>query len=613
MGRFYKASGPSFAQGMIADLDTDLMLGTLKVHDDAFDEVNSEGGELSKLLAEVENIKIDNEVVNAEKANFNERISGLQSKIENDPANYMKYQSEMRNISRDLSGSLDNGIFKRASDRKVKEEETFTKYDAVEGASSGSKDGMKQVNKKRDALNNGLNWQGENKYNEYASTMPYDNVFAEYDTQGYFKSVRENLTPDQIAKADAWASNGYLNTSSGTTKSVDIIQVETVLEDHLNNSQWEEKERQRVWMKLENDSANADKIFDPNGDEVQAIVDINKKKFLESAIATLSYSQDTKKRGKSSDATELQGRRFEKMDEKNAVPDVNILTTSDNDVKTHEKQTMDTNVLNYLNANKKAGVHGIKTEMDLFNSVDSYMTDNPAINVVAALEHFGFSHDDANKMGYAYGKQQNVNQGNYYSDEDLTDQWAKEYGVNVVPSATQMTAYKNKKNRELETTYSATSTSKRYDNIEITVDGNATPHNDMSIEEIYAEDDTGGLGFDIFSADYTVSTGSVPATTEIRGGGNAYMVNGSPAVNSEGTPLSLEQITSNGYTPDMEDTQVSVKTFLEQQDKISTNLSTTKRVGEAAVLENTTDFVVNGPQGEMKVTLTTQESTGKIE
>ena len=72
MGRFYEAATPTWAQGMIADLDTELMSDTLDVHDKAKAKSLDDADKVSDLFAELNNLTFDDEEVNKLRDKYNQ-------------------------------------------------------------------------------------------------------------------------------------------------------------------------------------------------------------------------------------------------------------------------------------------------------------------------------------------------------------------------------------------------------------------------------------------------------------------------------------------------------------------------------------------------------------
>ncbi len=176
MGRYYRTATPTFATDLISEWDTSLMEKALKTHDDALEKANVEGDELGKLLGTVNNLQDDNEAVNASKADFNNRITSLSDQIANDPANYQKYAGQVRDISRELNQSLDNGLFKRAQENVTQKDKILSEATAS-GANKNTVENFGKAIAKDYQEQGGLGYQDPDTYNQYQGDTEYTQLY----------------------------------------------------------------------------------------------------------------------------------------------------------------------------------------------------------------------------------------------------------------------------------------------------------------------------------------------------------------------------------------------------------------------------------------------------
>ena len=298
MGRFYKAATPTFTQGMVADLDTDLMLGTLKVHDDAFDEGVEEASGINSLFKDVENLKADNEIVNARKAEYSSRVDALQEQIAEDPANYKKYTSEIRQLTRDIQSDLDNGVFKRASENFAQEAEVSKVYDSS-GARENTKEHAKRVQHLKYQNKGGLSMTDPNNYNKFRDDDKPLNLLDEFDELGFIDKLNANFTPDQEASASAGPRGGYIWNKNGTTKFVTEADVEDFMVNEMKNNKWREVTEQEVILELQAETGNL--AIDENSPEVVSELGLRERAFIDKAKNKIGFKQQTKKASVSGD------------------------------------------------------------------------------------------------------------------------------------------------------------------------------------------------------------------------------------------------------------------------------------------------------------------------
>jgi len=287
MGRFYKASQGNYAD-IVADLDTELMLGTLDVHDKAYKKGLDDAGALGEVFKDLKYLKDDNEFVNQRVSDYNKRRDELVNKVSQDPANYVKYNSEIRNLTRDIENDMFNGGLKRASDNYAQEAEITTQINAS-GASEEAKQNLIRVNALRYQQGGGLAMKDKNNYRSYQEDTNPVKLLDAFDEADFTSALTKNFTFDQTANASAGPGGDYLWKSKESDKFVREEDVESWMNNYMANGDWEAVTTQEVLLELQ--AKEGDLSLSENSQSVREEVEKRRKSFITQAKIQVGYNQ----------------------------------------------------------------------------------------------------------------------------------------------------------------------------------------------------------------------------------------------------------------------------------------------------------------------------------
>jgi hypothetical protein len=368
MGRYYRTATPTFATDLISEWDTSLMEKALKTHDDALEKANVEGDELGKLLGTVNNLQDDNEAVNASKADFNNRITSLSDQIANDPANYQKYAGQVRDISRELNQSLDNGLFKRAQENVTQKDKILTEATAS-GANKNTVENFGKSIAKDYQEQGGLGYQDPDNYNQYQGDTEYTQLYKQFDEAGFIGKLTQTFTADQTANAYAGGKGGYIRSGSGTNKFVTEDDVDAWMDDYFVSTDWDNVTRQEIYYDLRANSDFRGKKDDP---VVEQALANRRAAFKSQAKNQIAFSQKTKSASAHADGAYQY--------EQNRLDAKNVKPTSEEYV--NRADQTETTAANFSVSNFVIGkVDGINNQADFDKKMKEFNGDVTALGV----------------------------------------------------------------------------------------------------------------------------------------------------------------------------------------------------------------------------------------
>lgn len=418
MGRFYKTVAPNFAADMITDVPVELMKSTLAVHDNNIEKAQEQGGEVQKLLSSIDNLKADDELVVGEKNRFRDKVKEVEEKMISDPSNYLKYSGEIRNLSRDLSKSLDTGIFKRASEN-VNLKNTYETQVDESKASSTTKENARKVAERKYNEAGGVNFKGDVNYNPYASNLEYDTLFDAPDELKMINSISTNFKPDIKASSNTSATGGYLTKRGSKTVSVTAKDVDDFMEDLLTNNNWEDATRQEVYYEL----ANSEDInITKNDPRVDAEVARRKEAFKNAAINKIAYQEKASSKDMAVDSAQQAALAYARQV---AAISVNKEVDYMSDIQRSNYNVGVTKILNSAQAKEL----GFKNEEDLVKKLRTFNGDQKAIDNWLK----GLSVNSTLVPGdVGYGVVNDKNMFESFQDrKEFVDNLSKSYSVNT--------------------------------------------------------------------------------------------------------------------------------------------------------------------------------------
>lgn len=381
MGRFFQVADQGQLQDFIYKPPYELMKEVIETHDTRIAEQEADLDKSDQLLADINNLKVDDPEVNRVLQGYRDDINTVTESLQKDYSNYQKYIPEINRIKRRLQEDTDNGLLGRAQEAYTDRESERKRLQSIKGADPKKVAEIMKYYDLNYADRGNLNFRDKENYNKYVfETLNPEETF---DTGKFLNDLQSHIEGNQTAYASSGPGSGYIWSKQGTKYSVDKNKVRNTLENHPELLKWESTTRQDLLLDAHNNMGLRGKALE---DYVSATLADRREKFIQAGIAQIVHDKETASARASADSKYMADQAYARRqaDKQGAFTEYEVEV----DKRSEEEVVNDDSLLSRVSNRQQEGQGPLKTPQQ----VEDYIIESlPNMSIKLLSERLGES------------------------------------------------------------------------------------------------------------------------------------------------------------------------------------------------------------------------------
>lgn len=381
MGRFFKVASPNQLQDFVYQPPWELMKDVIKTHDTRIGEQEANLDKSDKLLADINNLKVDDPEVNRVIQGYRDDINKVTQDLQSDYSNYQQFIPEINRIKRRLQEDMDNGLLGRAQEAYKERETERSRLQGIKGADPKKVSEIMKFYDLNYAERGNLNFRDKENYNKYVfETLNPEDTF---NTAKFLNDLQSHIEGNQTAYASSGPGSGYIWSKQGTKYSVDKNKVRSTLENHPELLKWESTTRQDIMLDAHNNLGLRGQTLD---EYINATLSDRKEKFIQAGISQIVHDKETASARASADSKYMADQAYERRQAEKGSTFTEYEVEVDK--RSEEEVTNDDSLLQRVSSRQLEGQGPLKTPQQ----VEDYIIENlPTMSVSLLAERLGES------------------------------------------------------------------------------------------------------------------------------------------------------------------------------------------------------------------------------